>query len=1549
MKGYCFLKHIYFFSVSLLFTITVYSQKEEFPISKDFSSPFIKANKNTKNEHIGFTSPDTSIKIETFNGSFSVDIAKYNLSLQLVERRFNEFFSLSTKYHFERVSERQDELGYMKLIYQVQYNGIPIDVPIVMMHLKNGKPVSMWGQVIDIKDVITSPRISAKDALAIAKKHLGVTHIMANYPIHLLITQISDSKEKTFALAYRVRVDASIAKMEQVYVNAITGEIIKSVSLIADADVPATANTLYSGSQAIMTDSHNGSYRLRDNARKIETYDASVADSTAQTYLGAIYGNSKDYYNSTTTWGTAPKLDSFWVSTISQSWWYNAIVDPEPDLYIRVKDGSNQLVYDGRSSYRLNTSPPVVFNLNIYLTNPPYTIELWDYDPVGGDDFGGSYSVSTTPNWQLWSGNGNSGIYLIQNKPNPALDVHWGMEKTHDFYKNVFNRNSYDENGGVIKNYINPVTLQKLSWCASAICKGPNNARAMPPPFNTMEFGLGDGILFGPVVGLDVAAHEYTHMVINHIGNSNGSDSGLLYRGESGALNESFADIFGTSVEFYAKPSSANWTIGEDVGLVSPHFRRSISNPKDPRLLPEYRQPNTYQSTSINGFWADTSDAHDYGGVHINSGVQNYWFYLLCQGGSGTNDKGNNYTVSGIGMTKGQKIAYETLKRLGPHATYYDSYLNSLAVADLLYGNPSTEYNSVRAAWYAVGIGNTPGNYCSGRVRISTPIGTITDGSGSANYNDNSDCQWLIAPPGADSIKISFTSLQTENNFDTIFIYNGPDTTFPYRWWTGNWSILPTYTSSVGAILIRFKSDNTITGPGWSLNYITYGRNPTCTGRTILSNPSATFVDGSGTGNYANNQLCSWLIAPPCATNINLNFTQFNTEEGYDGIIVYDGNNTSAPILGSFSGTSIPPNITSSGGQMLVVFVSDYSVNFQGFTATYSSNSTGSGNCTGNRSVPSTTVLNTFDYGNISDGSGNSNYCNNRDCRWLIQPPQASSVTLRFSAFDVEESSPDGNTTYDAVEIYDGATIASPLLGRFTGDSLPPAITSSSGSVLVRFYTDNSVAKQGWSAYYTSTSPSYCTPSNVLTVASGSFSDGSGASFPYANNTDCSWLIQPPNAGSLKLTFTEFNTEANYDGIIVYNGSSTSDSILAILTGDTIPPEINATGGSILVRFLSDESVREPGWTANYFQTSNLYRFTGTGNWNADSNWSFRKIPPGLLKAGDRIIIDPQSNGECILNTEQYFSPGAILNIVSGKKLRIPGKIDIYDSTACLPAINTASVTSITTSGAISGGVINSQGCLDILSKGVVWSTSPNPTISLSTKTVDGAGAATFSSSLTSLSPFTNYYVRAYAINPFGTVYGNQQIFTTPASQLPSVVIGSQVWTSQNLNVLTYKNGDTIPQVTNPTEWASLTTGAWCWYNNDSVSYSKYGRLYNWYAINDPRGLAPAGWHVPTGTEWETLSTYLGGPYQAGNAMKLSSDWDNYGGSNSSGFRALPSGYRSFNGSFTGILYRTGFWTSTEISALIASHYYLIRDTNSPLNNSNEFKAYGYSIRCVRD
>ena len=191
------------------------------------------------------------------------------------------------------------------------------------------------------------------------------------------------------------------------------------------------------------------------------------------------------------------------------------------------------------------------------------------------------------------------------------------------------------------------------------------------------------------------------------------------------------------------------------------------------------------------------------------------------------------------------------------------------------------------------------------------------------------------------------------------------------------------------------------------------------------------------------------------------------------------------------------------------------------------------------------------------------------------------------------------------------------------------------------------------------------------------------------------------------------------------------------------------------------------------------------------------------------------------------------------------------------------------------------------------------------------------------------------------------------SAQLPSVTIGTQVWTNENLDVTTYRNGDTIPQVTDGTAWAALTTGAWCYYENRTDSGSVYSKMYNWYAVNDPRGLAPQGWHVPSAAEFTTLSTFLGGDSVAGGKLKSTgtSLWQspNSSATNDSGFTGLPGGYRFSNGVFYGINQVGLWWSSTQIDATTAFSRQLSSGNGvfSEVNYLN--KKGGFSVRLVQD
>lgn len=185
-----------------------------------------------------------------------------------------------------------------------------------------------------------------------------------------------------------------------------------------------------------------------------------------------------------------------------------------------------------------------------------------------------------------------------------------------------------------------------------------------------------------------------------------------------------------------------------------------------------------------------------------------------------------------------------------------------------------------------------------------------------------------------------------------------------------------------------------------------------------------------------------------------------------------------------------------------------------------------------------------------------------------------------------------------------------------------------------------------------------------------------------------------------------------------------------------------------------------------------------------------------------------------------------------------------------------------------------------------------------------------------------------------------------------TVIIGNQEWMSENLNVEHFLNGDLITEARSSWEWQNAEeegNPAWCYFNNSPENGEKYGKLYNWFVVNDVRGLAPEGWHVPTDKEWTLLTSYLGGKLEAGYKLKGIFGWKNTtNDSNKSGFSGLPCGARMFNGIFYDYTYYSYWWSSTESSSRSAWYRSLFFG-HDRVNVYSCSKGNGYSIRCLRN
>jgi uncharacterized protein (TIGR02145 family) len=301
-------------------------------------------------------------------------------------------------------------------------------------------------------------------------------------------------------------------------------------------------------------------------------------------------------------------------------------------------------------------------------------------------------------------------------------------------------------------------------------------------------------------------------------------------------------------------------------------------------------------------------------------------------------------------------------------------------------------------------------------------------------------------------------------------------------------------------------------------------------------------------------------------------------------------------------------------------------------------------------------------------------------------------------------------------------------------------------------------------------------------------------------------------------------------------------------------------------------------------------------------------------------------------------------------------------TTHAAPTVDTDAASSVTSTAATLNATITATGGAAVSATGFKYATN-----SALTTPSDAAGSGTtspFTAALTGLTASTQYWAVGYATNAVGTSYGDTVTFTTSAPPFAcgtstvtydghnytTVQIGSQCWFKENLRNDNYNDGTAIPGSMDNATWTTTTSGAQAILDADSVAnFATYGRLYNWYAVNNAAGLCPTGWHVPTDAEWDSLIDYLGGASVAGNAMKSTTGWPSgRGGTNTSGFSALPGGYRS---SGTGDFYDQGDyggWWSASPHGTNAWNSYLYSGASYVYHASGNPR-FGFSVRCVRD
>lgn len=318
--------------------------------------------------------------------------------------------------------------------------------------------------------------------------------------------------------------------------------------------------------------------------------------------------------------------------------------------------------------------------------------------------------------------------------------------------------------------------------------------------------------------------------------------------------------------------------------------------------------------------------------------------------------------------------------------------------------------------------------------------------------------------------------------------------------------------------------------------------------------------------------------------------------------------------------------------------------------------------------------------------------------------------------------------------------------------------------------------------------------------------------------------------------------------------------------------------------------------------------------------------------------------------------------------------------------VTTLSANATCGNNAMAASSVISFGETVVSQRGVIWAMHAEPTLGDNLgRTKNEFGSGTFESNISGLIPNTDYYVRAYALREGETFYGNSVKFNSlkiPCACNPAnlfnenlnygtvtdidnniyktIVIGNQEWMAENLRVGHYRNGERIPNISDPYQWPGYPEGAFGWQGNDSVHYGcPYSKLYSWFAATNPKNICPEGWHLPSKQEFEELINYLGGDSVAGEKLRASNFYywnsSNLSGSNASGFSAVGSGYIG-----TGVSGNLGYRSLKEFCYLCTSEnpdptpqgqatFLILANYSSWAGFTTNHKALGTCIRCLKD
>ncbi len=692
---------------------------------------------------------------------------------------------------------------------------------------------------------------------------------------------------------------------------------------------------------------------------------------------------------------------------------------------------------------------------------------------------------------------------------NAALDAHYGAEKTYDHYYSRYGYNSFDNTGGTIFSYVH---------------YGSNYVNAFWDG-TEMTYGDGDGFQYTPLTSLEIVGHEITHGVTER-------SAGLIYSGESGALNESFSDIMGNTIRFIYDSAFATWYCGDQIVIPGAGGSpiRNLANPND------FQCPDTYGGT----YW----NAGDI--VHYNSGVQNFWYYLLTAGGSGVNDNGDSYTVNGIGLTDANAIAFRNLTvYLTPNSTFADARTYAIQAATDLFGSCSNQVIQTTNAWYAVGVGNifsnavvasfsaTQNYFCIAPATVfftnnSFNATSYTWSFGDGNSSTSASPSHVYSAPGIYTVRLIASGTASCGNSDTLVLTNYVTVTN-----TGgpvSPSCTPVTISTCCGIGITRVQFNTINN---SSTTATEGyRDFTCSNVTTLTagDPYPLTVT---TGFTNNENVKAWIDFNNDGTLNSANevvFASANHAFTHTGIV----HTPVSAVLNTplrmrvMDDNSINP-ISSSCYNPQAGQAEDYTVSFIANTLPPHADF-----------IASDTVINAGDTVRFTDLSIHA------PTAWTWSFPGGTSANL---------TAQNPSAVYNVIGTY-------PVTLRVTNSFGADSITKTLYIHVVNYVY-------------------MCTATSTVS-ANGLLFDSGGPLSNYQDGENCSFLISPACATSITLSFSSLQMESCCDLLRVYNGSNMAAPLLLSVTGSVTPASVTATSGQMLIVFTSDGSVTLPGFAATW-------------------------------------------------------------------------------------------------------------------------------------------------------------------------------------------------------------------------------------------------------------------------------------------------------------------------------------------------------------------------------